>query len=519
MSEDGAAAPPRELEIKLTGPREVLERALRSPIVKSVQLGHPRTRKLESVYFDTPDARLQKLGVGLRLRKQGRKWIQTLKRERGVTSGLHDRDEFEHSVGLRWPSYALYDQTVFAPLFADLELRNLIQPLFTTRFRRIARTLGDDDARIELAYDLGEVEADGERAPLCELELELKAGEVDALFALATGLCREFGLRLENRSKAERGYTLMAKETPAPGRARAVALAPSLPCADAFARIASECLRHLQANEAGVMAGEDPEYVHQARVALRRLRAAIALFRRAVGCAQLEDLDGEMQRLSQALGVARDWDVFCLETLPGLPKELDVGAGRAALAALATAHRQQAARFVHDIVSQPEFTLALLRFGTLLQVRPWNRASPVEGSTPVYLDVRDHARLALSRAWRRAVKRARTIDTEIPDSYHPLRIALKKLRYGGEYFASLFPRKATRPFLTSLAGIQEHLGRVNDAATAQRLAATLREQCHDADAREMLGVLRGYFSGRMAGAVKPVMREWKKLRQIEPFWT
>ncbi|MSQ60297.1 MAG: CYTH domain-containing protein [Betaproteobacteria bacterium] len=246
VSEPVAPPPstPRELEIKLAGPQDLLERVLRSPLLRKRTQSRSTTRLLHNVYFDTPNSALRSQGIGLRLRKQGRKWIQTIKRERAVGAGLHDRGEFESAVSLRLPSFAALEGSGFQDTFAYLELRELLQPVFTTEFRRSTRTVGWGEVLIEVAFDRGHILA-GEVAPLCDLELELKHGEPGALFMLATELCSRFPLRLENRSKAERGYALMSGEAAQPRRAHPASLDPRMKPCEAFSAIVNECLCHL----------------------------------------------------------------------------------------------------------------------------------------------------------------------------------------------------------------------------------------------------------------------------------
>ncbi len=513
-----APAAPRELEIKLVAPREVLERALRAPLLRQRVRGKAVTRLLHSVYFDTPDGALRRQGIGLRLRKQGRKWIQTLKRERLVSIGLHDRDEFESVVSLRWPSFEPLAGSAFQETFDDLELRKLIQPVFTTEFRRSTRMIEWNDASlIEAAFDRGQILANAS-SPICEMELELKQGDPNALFALATELCTQFPLRLENRSKAERGYALMQAEAAQPGRARPIALEPHITPSEAFMAIVSECLRHLQSNEEGLIQGDDPEYLHQARVALRRLRAALSLFRAMIPEAAMERQNSALRKLGQTLGVARDWDVFRLETLPALPAGLTGEAGIEGLISESDARRKEAVRFAQGYVSDPAYTLALLDFAAALYRQPWMSTEDPDAIHVRSSPVIEFARRVIGKRWRAALKRGARIDAAQPVSLHPLRIELKKLRYGGEFFASLFPKKTTKKFLNLLSEIQDHLGRINDAAQVVRMTDTLRQDCREPDTREALGALRGYFAAQVHAEIAPALKAWKRLKQAEPFW-
>ncbi len=428
---------------------------------------------------------------------------------------MHDREEFESVVSLRWPGFAPLAGSAFQETFDDLELRKLIQPVFTTEFRRSTRMIEWKEALIEVALDRGQILAN-ESAPICEMELELKQGGPGALFELATELCTEFPLRLENRSKAERGYALMKGEAAQPGRARAIALDPHITPSQAFIAIVSECLRHLQSNEEGLIRAEDPEYLHQARVALRRLRAALSAFRAVIPEAVLERQNSAMRKLGQTLGIARDWDVFRLETLPSLPAGLASDAGIEALIAESDARRKNAREFAQRHITDPSYTLALLDFAATVYRQSWmNDPQTIQ---PRSLPIIEFARRVMSKRWRAALKRGAGIDTAQPASLHPLRVGLKKLRYGGEFFASLFPKKPTKKFLNLLSGMQDHLGRINDAATVVRITDTLRQDCGGPDTREALGAVRGYFAAHVRAEIAPALKAWKRLKQAEPFW-
>src|SRR5207344_41549 len=113
--------------------------------------------------------------------------------------------------------------------------------------------------------------------------------------------------RLEAASKAERGYALVAGLTTAPVKAIAPALQPAMTVTQAFRTIVFSCIAHLQANERGLLETDDPEYLHQARVALRRLRSALSVFNRAFPRALFEELVVDLRWLGSCLGPARDW--------------------------------------------------------------------------------------------------------------------------------------------------------------------------------------------------------------------
>lgn len=167
-----------------------------------------RGRLLQSIYFDTPRRDLRRRRMAARVRRDGRRWLQTVKGERSTVI----RNEWETLVAsprldlTRLPLAAIRRATG-----VDLaRIERSLAPVFGTRFTRRARMLERGAARIELALDCGYVRAGRRRAPIRELELELKAGSMRALRRAAADVAKRFALKPEAKSKAERGYRLAA---------------------------------------------------------------------------------------------------------------------------------------------------------------------------------------------------------------------------------------------------------------------------------------------------------------------
>ena len=142
---------------------------------------------------------------------------------------------------------------------------------------------------------------------------------------------------------------------------------------DGFAAIVQACLAQFQANLPGVLASDDIEYVHQARVALRRLRAALRLYRRV--CVPPDELMDGLRALAAALGAARDWDVLCDETLPAIaPHYPDADAWQHGMQAL-QAHRAEVRAAMRAALIQARPGAWLLALQRWLLLRGW-RAVP-----------------------------------------------------------------------------------------------------------------------------------------------
>jgi inorganic triphosphatase YgiF len=272
-----------EIELKFLIASDEVRRFQRHPLVKALTRQKLPPQRLLSIYYDTPDCALRERRIALRLRRVGRRWIQTVKTEGRVSAGLHERPEWECETAKDRFAFAAIPDPAVREFFADEQLRHALRPAFVTEFTRARRVLelaGGDV--VECSLDRGEIRAGDDCLPICEVELELKSGEPVRLFELVLSLQETLPLKLENVSKAERGYRLVTRTAPGPVKAKPAALDTSLSVTEAFVRIFQSCVAHLQANEEGVLREDDPEFIHQMRVALRRARSALRVFSTAL---------------------------------------------------------------------------------------------------------------------------------------------------------------------------------------------------------------------------------------------
>ena len=246
----------------------------------------PRTTQLQATYFDTPDFELRGREMALRLRRVGRRWIQTLKAGRSGAGGLHAREEWE--VDRPGPTL---DLAVLAgtPLDSHGDLAGRLAEVFTVAMRRTTWEIEVSPGNhVEVALDSGEVRRGERTEPVSEVEIESLSGDPLAVFELAERLLEPAGMRASSVTKAQRGYRLARGEAPAPEKAQPAALDAAMSTGEAARAVARAALEQLQANEPGLLLAEDPEFLHQFRVALRRLRSALRVFRPVLGTAEAE---------------------------------------------------------------------------------------------------------------------------------------------------------------------------------------------------------------------------------------
>ena len=414
--------------------------------------------------------------MALRLRRIGARWLQTLKTAGRVEAGLHQREELETPVPAQILNYPALAQSGAAAVFADPGLPLRLQPVFATDFKRTSRQLEPTaGTEIEFCLDRGAISAGAAQVPISEIELELKSGSPEQLLQFALGLLETVPLRLEPASKAERGYALVAGLTAAPVKATTPALQPAMTVTEAFRTVVFSCIAHLQANERGLLETDDPEYLHQARVALRRLRSALSVFNRAFPRALFEELVVELRWLGSCLGPARDWDVFATETLPVVCTAFPSEPGLHWLTERTAELRSAADSSAREAVASARYTVLLLRLTGIFLREPWQELVDDAASALRALPLAEFAAGVLERRHKKVLKSGHSLRGLDSVGLHALRIEIKKLRYAAEFFSTLYNKSEVREYLTALTDLQELLGGLNDAVTVERLLEPLRE--------------------------------------------
>jgi triphosphatase len=302
-----------ETELKLTIPPGSARKTQRLPWLQKLAKDPIAREELSSTYFDTKKLKLLKHGVTLRVRKSGSKRVQTIKGLAG--SGL-GRAEREDNIKSARPQLKYAKGTPLAP-FVTKKLKRTLGPVFRTDVRRSILNVQLNGGNIEVAFDQGKIVAGRHAEPISEIELELKQGRAEDIAELARKLRANVPLSFGARTKADRGYALKAGKVDEPVYAAPVSLKPEQSAGSAFTQIGLSCLQHLAANERGVRAG-DAEGIHQMRVGLRRLRAAISIFGDIVRGRDTDALKQELKWLTEELGPARDLDVLAKEAVAPL---------------------------------------------------------------------------------------------------------------------------------------------------------------------------------------------------------
>lgn len=465
-----------EIELKLQLKPDAAGRLADHPLLAGIA---PQKQRLLNTYYDTPQLDLHARRIAVRLRKKGWQWLCTVKSAEPASGGLALRSE--------WEAPATPGEIAFAHVDADdlhdfLEQRRpRLEPVFTTDFQRQVREVPFGESRIELAVDRGWIESRGRRTRICEIELELLSGRIEDIFGLTRQLQADLDLHPAIASKAERGYELFLDLPPAPFRARPAALDEGMTPVEAFRAIALGCLEHFQRNEAGLCAGGAAEYIHQARVALRRLRSAIKLFAPVLPADFVATYGRTWQTLAGALGDARNWDVLLEETLPPIAAAFPGCRDTRRLRKEAARRAKAARKAIRKLLAVGEYPRLLLEFTAAVYA--------LGDTLPLTLSGFAHDRLAAHA--RRARKLAARHAELSPEERHRMRICFKKLRYAVEFFAPLLPARRLKPYLAALGQLQDELGMINDHVTAQALIAEVLDHPPGAP-------IHGWIAGRHA---------------------
>jgi triphosphatase len=508
---DNKSSDPREIELKLQlppGSRAVLEASSVFATAQAKQL------HLVTTYFDTPNGVLEKAGLTLRVRRSGDSLIQTVKSCAGGRGVAINRSEWEWQIDQDEPDV---ERLAKARKLVKLvkQIKGRLEPVFITDIRRTIRLLHlDGRSVVEAAIDVGRIRAGAASEPVSEVELELKGGDLGPMYRLAHHLQSLAPMWISKESKAARGWHLRTGQTEGAQEAHWPKLKRREQAADGFHKIIGGTLGHLIANIGPTLRG-DPEGVHQMRIALRGCRAALNLFAPHLNTKTIRRFDEALQRFGRIFGAARDWDVFCLQTLPAAMEDSPAERLRD-LNQVAEIQRQAAHAVVVEAVCGQHFTALILGLAV------WTEAGAARPRT--LGDDRMSKRLAtlapslLDRAARKATNRARHAGRLSVEKLHRLRKGLDKLCDDVKYLAGLFPLHTVDMYRGRCEEVQEILGMANDAVVTRQLALKLVTDSRP-DLAEPAGALMRWSNRRRQKTMLGLKGALKHFRATPVFWS
>jgi triphosphatase len=348
--------------------------------------------------------------------------------------------------------------------------------------------------------------------PTCRAHL---SGDEQAVLHLALALAGEVRAEVPSATLAGEALATARATVPAPRRLGATTMPGGLGVAEAFAFVLAhltDVVLHYAPAVAEDISG--PEPVHQMRVALRRLRSAVTVFRRMLDCPELQAANAGLKALSARLGPTRDWDVFLGETVPAVSAVFPTEPKLARLIKAGERRRRECHAALRDFLRSTEFRQLGIALAWLAGAISWHPTLPEDADQPVPL--RDFAAGVLDRRLRKLLGTDDISGLE-QSELHKLRLKAKRMRYAAEIFAPLYPGKAPRRFIRRLTAVQDGLGQLNDRATAEKLLAELGGPAgrHAYAAGLMLGFAT---SGTTTKVLPRVVRRWERFQRTSAFW-
>ncbi len=505
-----SAKPFEEIEIKLRVPANAAGAIKRSPLIRDHKTARARGRHLLSVYFDTERLDLRAAKAALRVRHMGRAREQTLKTAKGMTAGLQSRSEWNAAIEGDQPDLSLIEDKKLRKWLRRKAGAEGLVPVFTTDIRRTAWPVAFKGSRFEVALDQGRILSGDKAEDICEVELELLEGDVLDMMGFALMLSDRHGLAVDKDSKAARGYRLYSGAVRAAVRAEEPALSARHSPWEAFAASVQSGVAQILSNAPIARLGLDPEGVHQTRVGVRRMRAALSVFRPILKPEDVAAMRDDLRMLQQELGQARDLDVFIGETLAPMLQRIGHEVDLSALIAGAHRAREQGYARARAALDGAALTQAILGVeGRLLEIA---RTPPKTRRLDAY------ARRVMDKRWKRVLRAAGPDPASLPDEeLHPLRIELKKLRYAAGFFVNVYDRKRARRYIKTAAALQDCLGALNDALVQEEVLddAAFRTVRDDA---AVMGALAGWRSARVVDGLHGLEKAWGAMTAAPKFW-
>lgn len=516
-----------EIEAKFRAEKRIKAGDIEDLDLSPYLLGERETHDLRDTLLDTAEYAVRNAKHSLRLRYDNGKGLLTLKGPKIVQGATHIRSEIEVELGDGVPlEPTTWDTDIADPVHAIIGDASL-QRLMTIHNRRRTWDIYHNGVLVgEVALDRGKIVVEGTSEKLHEVEIELKGeGNPTHLELLMSKFLTQLPLAPESKSKAQRAWALWERmfmvDEALKGAAQQVAMTPEASLAEAGRSVLAGHMRKLRKALPIAEKGEDPEGIHQARVATRRLRAVLAELGGVVyEPRQVQVLRRGLRKLARTLGVVRDADVFLIALdAYAAPHDEEFRSGLQPLYDFVNQQREEGRTGMFELLNSHKHACLidqLLAFVTL-QGEGVLKNGDLEGVVPS--QVRDFAG---SMIWSRyeAIRAYEPIiaSADLP-TVHQLRIEVKRLRYVLDLFSDALSKSKT--LRNACADIQEHLGDLNDTDVALTLLNNLEEQheltpaleeyradvlkrqrtLYDASPKAVQGVLGNEFREMLAGAI------------------
>ena len=336
-------------------------------------------------------------------------------------------------------------------------------------------------ARLGAQFEVRETAAEAGAGRVARIVLVPRRGEEAVAYRAALELLAQAPELRPAREDALRALQRANGDRPRPTALRPVALGRKTSLDALIDGVLAECLRCVAHDEAAARAPAEVEGVHQMRVAVRRLRSALRMFRDELSRERADGLRAALAPLADALGDVRDLDVL----LERIARREAAGALRLAdLREAATSERRVAFAAMEELFDSTERAQLDLELGLLVFGRDWRE--PARGERAA-ASAKAAARLFVARADRRALRTGKGFTALTLEQRHRLRLRVKSARYAAELLAPLLPTKRTRRYVRSARALQDALGAERDAVRMRALAERLVPESAQAAVESLQG--------------------------------
>ncbi len=312
-------------------------------------------------------------------------------------------------------------------------------------------------------------------------------------------------------------------ESPQPRwrKAKTPKLTPSATAEEALTGIVVSGVQHLRANEACVLARAHEEGIHQMRVAARRLRSALTLYRDHLPEEQFRYLNGELKWLIRELGGARDWDVFVDGVLRPVEGDLTGEPTIPVLAHAVEKMRDEAYDRASAAIKSQRYAGLILLLKAWAEGKRWHDGASKEQAAAMGTPAVDLARQLLDQGYEETLDLAGNFAALTAEERHSVRIRIKKLRYATEFFGALFPRRQVAPYLAAMKTLQDQLGLNNDVEVARSLLKKAPKRARGRERRDIAyaaGLVIGWHSHVSDHREQGALKAWDRFVGRHPFW-
>jgi triphosphatase len=304
-------------------------------------------------------------------------------------------------------------------------------------------------------------------------------------------------------------------------KAKTPALATSASAEEALTGIVVSGVQHLRGNEACVLARAHEEGIHQMRVAGRRLRSALILYRDHLPDEQFRYLNGELKWLIRELGSARDWDVFVDGVLRPVEGDLTEEPTLPVLARTVEEMRDEAYDRAAAAIKSQRYAGLILLLKAWAEGRRWHDGASKEQAAAMRTPAVELARQLLDQGYEETLALAGNFAERSAEERHSVRIRIKKLRYATEFFGALFPRRQVAPHLTAMKALQDQLGLNNDVEVARGLLKKAPKRARGKERRDIAyaaGLVIGWHTHVSDHREQGALRAWDRFVGKHPFW-